>query len=191
MLLLERNLWKNVKIVSKKHLLHFMISSCTSWFYISQLEIDQGPGRFQPPCMTAMELAENAVVGSEPTYSLRILTIQWSYGQFVGCMKPIFTKKHNIGIVLRFKGGLFDVILWQLIFLEGCRISAFLMPMNWNLFTSFKNCNIHISIFMEILLKMQVARVFFTTWSHQNYDQKPLLSWEFKGPPTMPPPPKK
>ena len=42
-----------------------MISSCTSWFYISQLEIDQVPGRFQPPCMTAMKLAENAVVGSE------------------------------------------------------------------------------------------------------------------------------
>ena len=42
-----------------------MISSCTSCIYISQLEIDQGPGRFQPPCMTAMKLAENAVVGSE------------------------------------------------------------------------------------------------------------------------------
>lgn len=64
-LLLERNLLK--------HLLHFMISIWTSWFYISQLEIDQGPGRFQPPCMTAMKLAENAIVGSEPTYNLRII----------------------------------------------------------------------------------------------------------------------
>lgn len=73
-------------------------------------------------------------------------------------MKPLFTKKHNTGIDLRFNGGLFDVILWQLIFLEACRISAYLMPHELK-FTSFRNCQHQYFPYSWrfFSLKMQVA----------------------------------
>ena len=80
------------------------------------------------------------------------------------------------------KRGLFDVILWQLIFLEGCRISAYLIPMELKL-TSLRNCqHQYFHIHGDSLVWRCKWPGFFYHLVPQNYDRSHCYPGNLKVP---------